>query len=45
MAPKAVKLQVGELSGTDLVHADDGRAGPEVAPSISVSTSEFNYPI
>lgn len=42
MVPKAAKLQVGDLSGTDLVHADDSRAGSEVAPSISVSTSESN---
>ena len=36
MAPKSDS----KLSGTDLVHADDARAGPEVAPSISVSTSK-----
>ena len=38
MAPKSDKLE--QLSGTDLVHADDARAGPEVGPSISVSTSK-----
>jgi hypothetical protein len=27
------------LNGTDLIHADDA-IGPEVAPSISVTTSE-----
>jgi hypothetical protein len=31
---------VGFLSGTDLLHADDKYHGSEVAPSISVSTSE-----
>jgi len=41
MAPKSDKLE--QLSGTDLVHADDARAGPEVGPSISVSTT-FKYP-
>ena len=32
---------VNKLSGTDLIHGDDGLHGPEVAPSISVSTSTF----
>lgn len=32
--------KVEQLSGTDLVHADDAQAGSEVAPSISVSTSK-----
>ena len=30
-----------KLSGTQLIHADDALHGPEVAPSISVSTSKF----
>ena len=29
------------LNGTDLIHADDCLHGPEVAPSVSVSTSEY----
>ena len=28
-----------KLNGTDLIHGDSKLAGPEVAPSISVSTS------
>ena len=30
----------GKLNGTDLIHADGGLHGLEVAPSVSVSTSE-----
>ena len=40
MAPKD-STSVNKLSGTDLIHADDGLHGPEVAPSLSVSTSKF----
>ena len=40
MAPK-VHDGKNKLSGTDLVHADDELHGPEVAPSLSVSTSEY----
>lgn len=29
------------LKGTDLIHYDDDLSGPEVAPSIAVSTSTF----
>ena len=29
-----------KLTGTQLIHTDDDHAGPEVAPSISVSTSQ-----
>lgn len=39
MAPKT--QGVSKLTGTDLIHADDALHGPEVAPSLSVSTSEF----
>ncbi|KAI0650648.1 cystathionine gamma-synthase [Trametes meyenii] len=38
MAPKA-QVTKPTLSGSDLVHADDEFHGPEVAPSISVSTT------
>ncbi|KAI0375737.1 cystathionine gamma-synthase [Pilatotrama ljubarskyi] len=38
MAPKADGKQP-KLSGTQLVHADDEFHGPEVAPSVSVSTT------
>lgn len=37
MAPKAAP----KLNGTQLIHADDELHGPEVAPSISVSTSKI----
>ena len=40
MAPKTQDSKL-KLSGTDLIHADDGLHGPEVAPSVSVSTSQF----
>ncbi|RPD67064.1 cystathionine gamma-synthase [Lentinus tigrinus ALCF2SS1-7] len=40
MAPHAKdNKNVNKLSGTDLIHADDGLHGPEVAPSVSVSTT------
>jgi hypothetical protein len=39
MAPKL--SDVTKLSGTELIHADDA-LGPEVAPSISVTTSEYD---
>ena len=29
-----------KLTGTQLIHTDDNHDGPEVAPSISVSTSQ-----
>ncbi|TFK94703.1 cystathionine gamma-synthase [Polyporus arcularius HHB13444] len=38
MAPQA-KDTKNKLNGTDLIHADDGLHGPEVAPSVSVSTT------
>ncbi|KAI0722875.1 cystathionine gamma-synthase [Earliella scabrosa] len=38
MAPKTQDSKL-KLSGTDLIHADDGLHGPEVAPSVSVSTT------
>ena len=42
MAPQAKNIKnVNKLSGTDLIHGDDGLHGPEVAPSVSVSTSTF----
>ena len=40
MAPK----DTNKLSGTQLIHADDELHGPEVAPSISVSTSQSSKP-
>ena len=40
MAPEA-KDSKNKLNGTDLIHADDDLHGPEVAPSVSVSTSEY----
>lgn len=39
MVSKADKTCV--LKGTDLVHADSGLSGPEIGPSISVSSSGF----
>ncbi|RPD67063.1 cystathionine gamma-synthase [Lentinus tigrinus ALCF2SS1-7] len=36
MAPQAKDIK---LNGTDLIHADDDLHGPEVAPSVSVSTT------
>ena len=45
MAPHAKgNSNVNKLSGTDLIHGDDGLHGPEVAPSVSVSTSKFGLP-
>ncbi|KAI0692250.1 cystathionine gamma-synthase [Cerioporus squamosus] len=38
MAPQA-KDSKNTLNGTDLIHADDSLHGPEVAPSVSVSTT------
>ena len=39
--PAKENKNVNKLSGTDLIHGDDGLHGPEVAPSVSVSTSTF----